>query len=124
MLDARDRRLLDVILATWTAIWILVGVLVWHEVRGLRPLADTVAVAGRSLDDTAAALRTFSSVPLVGGSLGKVAADASRTAASARVSARDGRRSVDHLAILLGIAVPAVAILPIGLAYALLRLRR
>lgn len=124
MLDARDRRLLDVILATWAATWILVGVFLWHEVRGLRPLADTVAVAGRSLDDTAAALRTFASVPLVGGSLGRVAEDASRTAASARVSAREGRRSVDRLAILLGVAVPAVAILPIGLAYALLRLRR
>jgi hypothetical protein len=124
VLDARDRRLLDLILASWAVIWVLLGVLIWHEVRGLRPLADTVAVAGRSLDDTAAALRGFSSIPLVGGSLGHVADDASATAASARLSAREGRQSVDHLAILLGIAVPAVAILPIGLAYSLLRLRR
>ena len=124
MLDTRTRRSLDLILASWTAIWILAGVLVWHEVRGLRPLATTVAVAGHSLDDTAAALRGFSAVPLVGGSLERVAADASRTAASARVSAREGRRSVDRLAWILGIAVPAVAILPLALAYSLLRLRR
>jgi hypothetical protein len=124
VLDARDRRLLDVILATWTAIWIAVGVVVWHEVRGLRPLADTVTVAGRSLDDTAAAIRGFSAVPLVGTSLRRVAADASRTAASARESARTGRRSVDRLAVILGVAVPAVAILPLGLAYSLLRARR
>jgi hypothetical protein len=124
VLDARARRYLDVILATWAVLWVLVGVLVWHEVRGLRPLADTVAVAGRSLDDTAAALRGFSAIPLVGGSLGRVAADASKTAASARVSAREGRHSVDRLALILGIAVPAVAILPLGLAYSLLRLRR
>jgi hypothetical protein len=124
VLDDRDRRLLDVILATWAVLWIAVGVLVWHEVRGLRPLADTVQVAGRSLDDTAAALRTFSAVPLVGRSLDRVAADASRTAASARESAREGRRSVNRLAVILGLAVPAVAILPIGLAYSLLRLRR
>jgi hypothetical protein len=124
VLDARDRRLLDVILAVWTAIWILAGVLVWHEVRGLRPLADTVAVAGHSLDDTAGALRGFAGVPLVGGSLRRVAADASRTAASARESARQGRSSVDRLAVILGIAVPAVAILPLALAYSLLRLRR
>lgn len=124
MLDVRTRRLLDVILATWTAIWILVGVFVWDEVRGLRPLADTVTVAGRSLDDTAAALRGFSGIPLVGGSLTRVANDASRTAASARVSAREGRRSVDRLAVILGLAVPAVAILPLGLAWALVRTRR
>jgi hypothetical protein len=124
MLDTRDRRLLDAILAAWVALWILGGVLVWHEVRGLRPLASTVAVAGRSLDDTAAAMRGFSSVPLVGGSLRRVANDATRTAASARVSARDGRRSIDRLAWILGIALPAVAILPLGLAYALLRRRR
>lgn len=124
MLDARQRRSLDLILATWTAIWILAGFVVAHEVRGLRPLADTVAVAGRSLDDTAAALRGFSGVPLVGGSLRRIAADAAATAASAQTSARDGRRSVDRLAWILGVAVPAVAILPLALAYSLLRFRR
>jgi hypothetical protein len=124
VLDARTRRLLDVILVCWAAIWILVGVTVWHEVRGLRPLADTVGVAGRSLDDTARALRQLSGLPLVGDRLGDVARDASRTAASAKSSAREGRRSVDHLAVILGIIVPAVAILPLALAYALLRVRR
>jgi hypothetical protein len=124
VLDARQRHSLDLILAAWAAIWILVGVLVWHEVRGLRPLADTVSVAGRSLDDTASALRGFSAIPLVGSSLDRVARDASATAASARVSARQGRHSVDRLAWILGLAVPAVAILPLALAYALLRLRR
>ena len=123
MLAARDKRLLDVILAVWVAIWILVGVFVWHEVRGLRPLASTVAVAGKSLGDTASALRAFSAVPLVGGSLGRIADDATATAASARVSAHEGRRSIDQLAIILGIAVPAVAILPVGLGYALVRFR-
>jgi hypothetical protein len=124
VLDARQRRSLDLILATWTAIWILAGFVVAHEVRGLRPLADTVAVAGRSLDDTAAALRGFSGVPLVGGSLRRIAADAAATAASAQTSARDGRRSVDRLAWILGVAVPAVAILPLAHAYSLLRFRR
>lgn len=123
MPDARARRYLDVVLAAWVALWILAGFGVWHEVRGLRPLADTVAVAGRSLDDTAAALRGFSGIPLVGGSLGRVAADASQTAASARLSARKGRKSVDRLAVILGVAVPAIAILPLALAYALLRPR-
>jgi hypothetical protein len=124
VLDARQRRSLDLILATWTAIWILAGFVVAHEVRGLRPLADTVAVAGRSLDDTAAALRGFSGVPLVGGSLRRIAADAAATAASAQTSARDGRRSVDRLAWILGVAVSAVAILPLAVAYSLLRFRR
>ena len=123
MLSRRQRRSLDLILAVWTALWILVGVAVWNEVRGLRPLAHTVAVAGRSLDDTAAALRGFSGIPLVGGSLGRVAADAHATAVSARESAREGRHSVDRLAIILGLAVPAVAILPLALAYALIRRR-
>jgi hypothetical protein len=124
VLTAQQRRSLGLILAVWTVLWILVGVAVWNEVRGLKPLADTVAVAGRSLDDTAGALRGFAGIPLVGSSLERVAADAHATAVSARLSARDGRRSVDRLAIILGVAVPAVAILPLALAYALLRLRR
>lgn len=124
MLDAQTRRYLDVILATWAAIWILVGIAVYREVRGLRSLADTVAVAGRSLDDTADTLNSFSAVPLVGPSVRSVAADARRTARSARASAVEGRESVDDLAILLGIAVPAVAVGPLLLAYTLLRVRR
>jgi hypothetical protein len=98
VLDATTKRLLDVILVTWTAVWVLVGVAVYREVRGLRSLADTVAVAGTSLGSTAATLDSF--------------------------SAREGRRSVDRLAWLLGVAVPAVAVLPLALAYSLLRVRR
>lgn len=123
MLAIRDRRVLDWILVAWVAVWIGLGVFVWYEVRGLRPLATTVGLAGRSLGDTAAALRGFSAVPLVGGSLGRIADDATATAASARVSARQSRNSIDRLAIILGIAVPAVAILPVGLGYAFVRFR-
>jgi hypothetical protein len=124
VLDRRRQRLLDVILVTWSAIWILAGVAVYREVRDLRALADTVEVAGTSLDDTARSLDAFSSLPFVGGRLGSVAADARRTARSARVSARQGRDSVDSLALLLGIAVPAIAIGPLAIAYALLRVPR
>lgn len=123
MLAIRDRRMLDWILVAWVAVWIGLGVFVWYEVRGLRPLATTVGLAGRSLGDTAAALRGFSAVPLVGGSLGRIADDATATAASARISARQSRNSIDRLAIILGIAVPAVAILPVGLGYAFVRFR-
>ena len=118
-----DRRTLDVVFALWAAIWVVLGILVWHEVRGLRPLADTVAVAGQSLGDTSAALRAYSAIPLVGSGLRRVAADAAATAASARSSARDGRRSVDRLAIILGIAVPLIAIGPAGIAFVLVRPR-
>ena len=124
MLDATTRRLLDVILVSWTAVWILVSVAVYHEVRGLRSLADTVAVAGNSLRSTADTLDSFGGVPFVGGRAKDVARDARRTARSARASSREGRASVDRLAWLLGVAVPAVAVLPLALAYALLRVRR
>jgi len=124
VLDATTKRLLDVILVAWSAIWILVGVAIYNEVRGLRTLAGTVAVAGRSLDDTADTLDAYASVPFVGADLRDVGRRMRLTARSARVSAREGRESVDDLALLLGITVPAVAIGPLALAYALLRVRR
>ena len=124
MLDATTKRLLDVIVVAWSAIWILVGVAIYNEVRGLRTLAGTVAVAGRSLDDTADTLDAYASVPFVGADLRDVGRRMRLTARSARVSAREGRESVDDLALLLGITVPAVAIGPLALAYALLRVRR
>jgi hypothetical protein len=124
VLDARTKRYLDAILAAWCAIWILVGVAVHQEVRGLRSLADSVAVAGDSLDDTADTLDSFSTVPFVGTKAADVARDARRTARSAHASAREARTSVDNLALLLAFTVPAVAILPLLLAYLLLRVRR
>jgi hypothetical protein len=117
------RRTLDIAFAVWAAVWVAFGVLVWHEVRGLRPLANTVSVAGQSLGDTAAALRSYSAIPLVGSGLRRVADDAAATAVSARASAREGRRSVDRLAVILGIVVPLVALGPAAVAYALARPR-
>jgi hypothetical protein len=124
VLDDQTRRYLDAIAASWCAIWILVGIAVFHEVRGLRSLSDSVAVAGNSLDDTARTLDSFSGVPFIGPKAAGVARDARRTAHSAQVSARKSRASIDNLALLLGFSVPAVAILPLLLAYALLRVRR
>jgi hypothetical protein len=48
MLDAQTKRYLDAIAASWCAIWILVGIAVAQEVRGLRSLSDSVEVAGTS----------------------------------------------------------------------------
>jgi hypothetical protein len=124
MLDVRSRQLLDVIAAAWIAIWLLVGFTVYHQVLRLRDLSDTVVVAGVQLQQSANTLRTFRDLPLVGGDIGRVARNAEAAAQSAKRSGRESRESVHDVAALLGLTVGAVAIAPVLLAWALLRLHR
>jgi uncharacterized membrane protein YoaK (UPF0700 family) len=124
MLDARDRRLLDVIAVVWTALWVLGGYTVYDQVLRLRELSDTVVVAGVQLQQSAKTLRTFRNLPFVGGDIEKVARNAESAARSAKRSGRESRDSVHDVAVLLGLAVGAVAIAPALLAWALLRFRR
>jgi hypothetical protein len=112
---------LDVIVAVWCALWLLIGYVIDREVLGLRKLSDTVVIAGQALNSTADQLETLSDVPFVGDRVKRTAAEARRTARSARFSGRESRRSVTHVAHWLWFAVSAIAVLPILLVYGLLR---
>lgn len=118
------RHLLDGIVATWCALWILCGWFVHHETLGLRKLSATVVVAGQALDATARQIDAFSNLPVVGSNIGDTARQAHRAAVSARYSGRESRKSISSLANWLWFAVSAIAILPVLLVYALLRTRR
>jgi hypothetical protein len=121
MLPARTARLLDVIAVTWTALWVLGGYTVYHQVLRLRDLSDTVVVAGAQLHQSASTLRSMRDLPFVGDEIAGVARNAETAARSARRSGRESRDSVHDVAALLGFTVSAVAIAPVLLAWALLR---
>ena len=120
-LDPRTRTFLDVIVAVWCVLWLVVGYVVQREVLGLRKLSDTVVVAGRALDSTADQLDAYAGLPLVGERAHEAAKSARRAAKSARFSGRESRKSVTDVARWLWFAVSAIAILPILLVYGLIR---
>jgi hypothetical protein len=119
--DRRSIHVLDALAVLWTLLWVVIGYLVYHEVSALTSLSNTVVTAGRALDETAATLSAVSDIPLIGGRIGDLAAQAHRTAVSAVANGRESRGDIRNLAVLLGIAVAAAPTTPLLVLYGLLR---
>jgi hypothetical protein len=120
-LRALDVRVLDAFAVCWTVLWILVGFLVFHEVRGLSSLSDTVVATGRALDTTSSALGAAASLPVVGGRVGELARSAHDLARTAVASGESSRDDVRNLAVLLWIAIAAAPTTPLLVLYGVVR---
>jgi len=116
------RRLLDAAIVLWAAAWIVVGLLVAREVRGLADLSRTVTAAGYALQEAGNTLGTLEGVPFVGEDVGDVAERTERAGRSARESGRSSRESVESLATLLGVSIALAPSLPLILLYLPMRL--
>ena len=52
--DRRAVRYLDALAVLWTLLWIVIGYLVYRDVRALTSLSNTVVITGRALQSTSA----------------------------------------------------------------------
>lgn len=121
-LSPRTRRAIDVLLAIWVALWVVLGIRVASEVRGLADLSETVIRSGVAVTESAEALESISDVPLVGGQLDEAIERAREAGESARASGRSSERSVQNLSVLLGLAIAIIPSLPIVGFYVPVRL--
>lgn len=121
-LSPRTRRSIDVVLAIWVALWIVLGIRVGDEMRGLADLSETVIRSGVAVTESAEALDSISNVPFVGGQVDEAISRAREAGESARASGRSSERSVQNLSILLGLAIAIIPSLPIVGFYVPVRL--
>ncbi len=121
-LSARAMRRLDVALAIWAAFWIGIAAYTAYEVAALRTLSHTVIKAGAATETTGHALAAVGHLPFVGGRISELAAQATAAGASARTSGASTATTVDHLAVLLGIAIALIPTVPLLALYVPLRL--
>jgi hypothetical protein len=119
--DRRSIRILDSLAVVWVCLWIGIGYLVFHEVRGLSSLSGTVILAGKAIDATASTIASISGLPLVGGQVAELARQAQDAARSAIANGRASRDDIDRLAVLLWIAIAAAPTAPLLVLYGLLR---
>jgi hypothetical protein len=115
---------LDVVLVVWTAAWIVLGLVVGHEVRGLTKLSDTVEAAGTTLDRAGRQLDTLKGLPFVGNRIQEVGNELSIAANSAAESGRTSREHIRSLSVLLALAIAAAPTLPLIALYVPLRRSR
>jgi hypothetical protein len=115
---------LDLVLAIWIAAWIVLGLQVRHEVRGLTELSDTVEAAGNALNQAGRQLDTLKGLPFVGNRIRDVGQQLAVAAQSAVESGRSSRTHILSLGQLLGVAVAAAPTLPLLALYLPLRASR
>jgi hypothetical protein len=105
----------------WTALWIGLAVLVYHEVRGLRDVSDTLVSTGIAVDSTGRALQTVGDIRFVGDRVRGYAGEVRRAGQSAVRSGRSSRDHIDALSVVLAIMVALVPTAPVLALYVPLR---
>jgi hypothetical protein len=114
-------RQADIALDVWASLWAALAIAVFHEVRGLRDVSDTLVETGQAIDRTGRALQTLGDVPLVGREIRGYAADVRQAGQSAQSSGRSSKGHVENLSFLLAIAIWLVAMVPVISLYVPLR---
>lgn len=102
----------------------VLGVLTTVRVWALADLDRPLLEAAEALDLTARAIDAVGRIPLVGDSADQLAAGVRETAAEVRVGAGAAQEDLRAVAVLLGVAVVAMPVVPLLLTYLPLRLAR
>jgi hypothetical protein len=121
-LSARAMRRLNFAVVIWAAFWIGLGSYTGYEVNALRTLSATVVKAGKATASTGHALAAIGGIPLVGGRVSSLAAQAVAAGRSAEASGASSRSTIDRLAILLGLAIGLIPTVPLLSLYLPLRI--
>ena len=115
--------LIDAALVGWLIAWILIGLEVGREMRGLSNLSRTVVLAGGAIEQTGDLLEGLGRIPFVGGEVEELAGRIRATGRSARANARESRESIDDLSVLLAVSIALIPTLPLGAIYVPVRVR-
>jgi hypothetical protein len=110
----RAQALVDLMLLGWAALWVVVGLAVAREVRGLAEVSDTAATVGRA---TITVGETIRDLPLVGDSLADPGEQIQAAGREAVTSAGEARDSANTLGTLLGLSIALIPSLPVLLLY-------
>lgn len=119
----RTTVLVDAVLAVWLVAWVVVGVQVGREVRGLADLNDTVVLAGQAIEQTGELMEQVGRIPVLGGEVGELADRVRETGRSAQRNASASRDSVENLSLLLAVSIALIPTIPLAALWVTLRLR-
>ena len=104
MPSRRTRLLIDAALIGWLVAWIVIGMQIGREVRGLADLNDTVVLAGQAIEQTGDLLEEVGRIPFLGQPVGGLADQIRATGRSAQRNAAASRDSVEDASTLLAVS--------------------
>jgi hypothetical protein len=123
LLNARSVRWLDAGVAAWVVVWIVLGVLVWHDIGAQAQLSDDVIKIGAAVESTGEALGVVGGLPLVGERIGEFADRIQSMGAEVQASGQDSRSGIERAAVIAGLGVGVLPAALVLLLYLPARLR-
>jgi hypothetical protein len=121
-MTAHKIRTLDVTIAVWIVVWVLLGFFVGRAIWDVGRIADPVIRNAASLSQTAAGFDRLRSVPLIGGALGGAVGGVTASADKARAEAQAVKDRIRSVAVVVGALLALGPILLALLFYLPLRL--
>jgi hypothetical protein len=122
--SGRTLRRWDVAVLAYTALFVLLGVVAGVQLWSLADLQRGLLEATEALDLTARAIALLGEVPLVGEGADQLAGSVRDTSAQVRTSAAAAASDIRALAVVVGLAIVLVPVLPVLVLYLPLRLAR
>jgi hypothetical protein len=122
--DARTVRRLDLIAMVFLLVYVVLGIVAGVELRNLTQLSTSLFTAGAALDQAARNAGELAQLPLVGQAAGRLSRSIHDTATSVRASAATSSASIQAIAVVLGLAIALIPVLPSALISLPLRLAR
>lgn len=107
------------LVATWVALWLVIGSWTGYELWQLGDLGATVADSGRALDAAGTGLQSLGPIPVVGEQTAELGQQVRTNAQDIVAGAAEAQSRTRRLAVLLGLAValvPSVPVLAVHLA--------
>jgi hypothetical protein len=123
LLNARSVRWIDAGVAVWVVVWIVLGVLLWHDIGAQAQLSDDVIKIGAAVESTGEALGVVGGLPLVGERIGEFADRIQSMGAEVQASGQDSRSGIERAAVIAGLGVGVLPAALVLLLYLPARLR-
>jgi len=123
-MDERTVRVVDGVVVFWAVLWLAIAVWSGFSLWQLSKLGTSVAQSGHALDSAGAALQSLGELPLVGDGPTQLGDEVRATAADVAERGVDARRQLRSLAVLLGLAIFLMPVVPVAGLYLPLRLSR
>lgn len=112
-LDAQRLPTADALVVFWSVFCLVLGGWVGYELWQLGRLGSSLAEAGRGLDAAGRALQELRGIPLVGEAPGAIGDEVRATAQDAVVRGQSAAQSTRRLAVLLGLVIAIVPLVPV-----------
>jgi len=123
LLSARSVRWLDLGVAAWVVVWVVLGVLLWNDISAQAQLSHDVIKVGAAVRSTGEALGVVGGLPLVGERIGDFADRIQTMGAEVEASGQDSRSGIERAAVVAGLGVGVLPAALVLLLYLPARLR-